>query len=67
MRPAASNLRRHGNPPPQPAPQMTSEQAALVPDSSPEVVTDGLVLLPEDTLGEVLRCPNLLEHPLRAT
>ena len=43
---------------------MTSEQAVLVPDSSPEVVTDGLVLLPEDTLGEVLRCPNLLEHPL---
>ncbi len=35
--------------------------------SAPAAMAEGLVLLPEDTLGEVLRCPNLLGHPLRAT
>ena len=34
---------------------------------SPSVVTEGLVLLPQDTLGAVLRCPNILRHPIRAT
>ena len=33
---------------------------------SPSVVTEGLVLLPQDTLGEVLRCPGILRHPFRA-
>ncbi|MED5448877.1 MAG: hypothetical protein VYA62_11685 [Planctomycetota bacterium] len=33
---------------------------------SPLVVTEGLVLLPQDKLGEVLRCPNILRHPFRA-
>ena len=46
---------------------MTSEPGVLIPDRSPEVVSEGLVLLPEDTLGEVLRCPHVIDHPLRAS
>ncbi len=36
------------------------------PSQPPVARTEGLVLLPEDTLGEVLRCPNVLDHPWRA-
>ena len=48
-----------------PTAPLTSEPGVPVP--SPAVVTEGLVLLPQDTLGEVLRCPHVLAHPLRAT
>jgi len=50
-----------------PTAPLISEPVVQVASPLPAVVTEGLVLLPQDTLGEVLRCPNLLRHPLRAT
>ena len=46
---------------------LTVDTAMSAQPSTLSVTTEGLVLLPEDKLGEVLRCPNILQHPLRAT
>ena len=45
---------------------LTVDTAMSAQPSTLSVTSEGLVLLPEDKLGDVLRCPNILQHPLRA-